>query len=69
MAAVKLRQLRDTGVDIEGEAAQDDDTLEVFEEFDLSFEEGLAGTDFDGFGFIVGRSAADGGGDPGVVQK
>lgn len=68
MAEVKLGKFRDTGVHVESETAEDDDTLEVFEELDLAFEEGLAGTDFDGIGLIVGRSAANGGGDPGVVQ-
>ncbi len=42
--------------------------MEVFEEFEFAFEEGLAGADFGGIGFIVGRGAADRSGDPGVVE-
>lgn len=68
VAEIELRQFRDARVDIEGEAAEDDDALEVFEEFDFAFEEGLASTDFGGVGFVVGRSAADRSGDPGVTQ-
>ena len=59
VAEVKLRKLRDTAVDIEGEASEDDNSLEVFEEVEFAFEKGLAVADFGGVRFIVGRGAAD----------
>lgn len=68
VAEVEAAEGGDAGVHIKGEAAEDEDPFQVFEEAEFAFEEGLAGADLVGVGLVVGRGAADGGGDPGVVE-
>lgn len=58
----------DGQVSIESDAAEDDDDLGVFEEFQLLFEVGLAGADFIGRRLVAGRGAVDGAGDPGIGE-
>ncbi len=54
--------------DFEGDAAEDDDGLDILEQFELLFEVGLAGADLFGEGLVIGRGAVDGAGDPGVGE-
>ena len=55
-------------VRVERDAAEDDDYLGVFEEFEFLFEVGAAVGDFFGEWLVGGGSAVDGAGDPGVCE-
>ena len=55
-------------VSVEGDAAEDNDYLGVFEEFEFLFEVGAAVGNFFRKGLVAGRSAVNGAGDPGVCE-
>lgn len=59
----------DGEIGLPGDAAEDDDDLEVGEELEFLFEEGAAGGDFVGCWFVTGWGAVDGAGDPGVAEE
>jgi hypothetical protein len=68
VAEIEAAEGRNSRVNIEGEAAEDEHAAEVFEEGEFAFEIGLAGADLVRVGLVIGWGATDGGGDPGVVE-
>lgn len=68
VAEVETAEGGDARIHIEGEAAKNDNTAKVFEQGEFAFEKGLTGADLLREGLVVRRGAADGGGDPGVVE-